>query len=273
MRKLFVAIGIVSIVGFFNPTFALAQSNAFVSVAALHTQIGQLMQQAMQIRNSIKQMAFAQPVQATSFVNDVAGVSFASNMSGKQKQVALQVGHWKVEEAPWELRGLDPHRQSSGGGYMEWEVGLRIAEKTKKLLEKQGIAVTILSAILPSTYKADVFVSIHADQNPNAPWMSGFKIASSVFDQSGKARRLSQLMAQEYRIATGLDQERYIPSSMPYYYAFNHEKFIYAVHPKTPAVIIETGYLPNPRDRAVIVTNPHMPAAGIAQGILKFFAE
>ena len=67
--------------------------------------------------------------------------------------------------------------------------------------------------------------------------------------------------------------ESYIPSSMPYYYAFNSSKFLYAVHPATPAAIIETGYLPNPRDRAVILTNPHMAAQGIAQGILKFLKE
>jgi hypothetical protein len=258
--KFFVSIILLGTIGFINPTLALAQSQASVDVYSLRVQIAKIMQQALAARERIKQMAYEQPVQAT-----LASVG--------QKHVALQVGHWKLEEAPWELRGLDPKRQARSAGYMEWQVGLRIAQEVEKILTKEGIAVTILPAILPSTYKADVFVSIHADQNPSAPWLSGFKIAPSIFDQSGKARKLSEAIATEYTISSGLDQETYIPDSMPYYYAFNHDKFIFAVHPATPAVIIETGYLPNPRDRAVIATSPHMPATGIANGVLKFFAE
>jgi len=257
--KKYIVLFALGIVGFSNPTFALAQSKT-VDVYALRVQVARIMEQALAVRERIKQMAYESPVQATL-------------ASTGQKQVALQVGHWKLEDAPWELRGLDPHRQARGGGYEEWQVNLRIAEETKKLLEQQGIGVTILPAILPSTYKADVFVSIHADQNPGAPWLSGFKLAPSAYDASGKAKLLSELVTKEYQAATGLSAQGYIPSSMTHYYAFNIEKFIYAVHPKTPAVIIETGYLPNPRDRAVIVTNPQMSAAGIANGIVKFFAE
>ena len=205
-------------------------------------------------------MVFKQPAQATVLI---AG----------QKQLALQVGHWKMENVPWELRALDPHRQATGGGKMEWEINLVIAQETAKILEAQGIGVTILSSILPSIYKADVFVAIHADQNPSLPSASGFKVASSAYDQSGKAKRLAQLLRQEYVKITWLPQETYIPSSMPYYYAFNSNKFLYAVHPQTPAAIIETGYLSNPRDRAIILTNPDMAAEGIANAILKFFKE
>jgi hypothetical protein len=261
VKSFVLSILVIGVMGL-SPSFAYGQA---VDMGSLRVQIEQLMEQALAIRGHIKQMAFEQPFQAMSLASDVAGQ--------RKKQVALQVGHWKVEEAPWELRNLDPHRQSKGAGYMEWEISLRIAQETKKILEEQGIAVTILPAILPSTYKADVFVAIHADQNPAAPWLSGFKVAPSAFDQSGKAKLLSDIMIQEYRAATWLNQETYIPSSMPYYYAFNHEKFIYAVHPTTPAVIIETGYLPNPRDRAILLSNPHMAAAGIANGVIKFFKE
>jgi N-acetylmuramoyl-L-alanine amidase len=156
---------------------------------------------------------------------------------------------------------------------MEWEVSLKIAQETAKLLEQEGIGVTLLPAILPSIYKADVFVSIHADQNPSMPWMSGFTVASSFYDESGKAERLASLLAEEYRKATWLDQQSYVSPAMRHYYAFNAGRFLYAVHPTTPAVIIETGYLPNPRDRAIIVTNPQMAAKGIAEAILRFFQE
>lgn len=252
--KLLVYIGIIGGM-WLQPTTAAA-----ADVATLKAQADQVFQQALIVREALHRLALAQPVQATG--------AFAG-----QKQVALQVGHWKMEEVPWDLQYLDPHRQAQGAGKMEWEINLAIAKETAKLLEARGIGVTILPAILPSIYKADVFVAIHADQNPNLPWKSGFKVAASAFDQSGKAKRLAQLLKEEYREATWLDVETYIPSSMPHYYAFNSSRFLYAIHPHTPAAIIETGYLPNPRDRAIIFTNPQMAAQGIAQGILRFLQE
>jgi len=254
IRIFLFVLGIVAIVGL-QPAFVLA-----ADAVDLRTQIQEVMEKVLAVREQVRKLAFENPTRSLS---TVVG----------QPQVALQVGHWKIEEAPWELRALDPGRQAQGGGKMEWEIGLAIAQETAKLLEAEGIGVTILPAILPSIYKADVFVSIHADQNPNLPYASGFKVAASAFDQSGKAQRLAQLLKEEYRKATWLNIESYIPKAMPYYYAFNSEKFLYAVHPTTPAVIIETGYLPNPRDRAIILSNPQMAAQGIAQGIIKFLQE
>ena len=250
----FFVLGIMAIVGL-RPSFTLA-----VDEAGLRTQIQEVMEKALAVREQVRKLAFENPVRSTS-------AEFG------QPQVALQVGHWKIEEAPWELRALDPSRQAQGGGKMEWEIGLAIAQETAKLLEAEGIGVVVLPAILPSIYQADVFVSIHADQNPNLPNASGFKVAASAFDQSGRARRLAQLLKEEYRKATWLNIDSYIPKSMPYYYAFNSSKFLYAVHPTTPAAIIETGYLPNPRDRAIILSNPQMAAQGIVQGIIKFLQE
>jgi hypothetical protein len=223
-------------------------------------QVGDIFQKVLLLQQQLREFAFTQPVRAS--------LTFP-----EQKQVALQVGHWKLEDVIWELRNLDPHRQAQGGGWMEWQVNLAIAKEAQKLLEAEGVGVTLLPAILPGVYKADAFVAIHADQNPSMPWASGFKVASSAFDESKKASRLAQLMREEYRQATWLDQETYIPLSMPYYYAFNSEKFLHVVHPDTPAIIIETGYLPNPRDRAIITTNPQMAAAGIANAVLKFLEE
>ena len=100
MRRSFITILLVGVVGL-SPSFAFANSTA-----DLRAQIEELMRQALAIREQIRQMAFAQPVQAT------------FTLAG-QKQVALQVGHWKMENVPWELRALNPHRQATGGGKME----------------------------------------------------------------------------------------------------------------------------------------------------------
>jgi hypothetical protein len=226
---------------------------------SLLAQASALMEQALAIREKVKVLAYESAVKPLA-VSD-------------EPQVILQVGHWKMGEVPWELRGLHGSQQSQGGGKIEWEINLAIAEETKKLLEAEGIGVTLVPAIFPTVLAADAFVSIHADQNPSLPFASGFTVASSAYDQSGKAGRLAQLLGEEYRQATWLDQQRYIPGSMRQYYAFNSTKFMYAIHPDTPSAIIETGYLPNPRDRAIILTNPQMAAQGIARGITKFLKE
>ena len=69
-------------------------------VGDLRLRVNEAMRQALAIREQVRRMGLAAPVEAS-----VAVVG--------QKQVALQVGHWKIEEAPWELRNLDPHRQTS----------------------------------------------------------------------------------------------------------------------------------------------------------------
>lgn len=54
------------------------------------------------------------------------------------------------------------------------------------------------------------------------------------------------------------------------YYAFNWYRYDHAIHPMTPAVIVETGFLTNAADRALIVDDPGRVAQGITKGILKF---
>lgn len=57
---------------------------------------------------------------------------------------------------------------------------------------------------------------------------------------------------------------------MTAYYAFNWPRYEHAVHPYTPSVIVETGFMTNSEDRALLVNNPELPATGIANGILAF---
>jgi hypothetical protein len=59
---------------------------------------------------------------------------------------------------------------------------------------------------------------------------------------------------------------------MTAYYAFNWPRYEHAIHPFTPAAIVETGFLTSAVDRAIIVAAPERAAAGIADGVLAFLA-
>lgn len=187
-------------------------------------------------------------------------------------RVGLQAGHWKNDELPEELERLRGNTGSSGGGKSEWEVNLQIANLTAELLRGKGIAVDILPATVPERYWADAFVAIHADGNLS-PAQSGFKIASPRRDYSGQSENLVQALYAAYAPATGLGQDGNISRNMRGYYAFSWRRFTHAIHPMTPAAIIETGFLTSPADRRVIVSTPQKSAQGISDGISNFLKQ
>lgn len=184
-------------------------------------------------------------------------------------KVALQVGHWFAEQAPDEQENLRKNSGATAAGYAERDVNLDIAERTKLLLEAEGIVVDLLPVTIPPNYWADVFVSIHADGNANSA-ISGYKIAAPRRDITGKAESLVTLLQEEYEKATSLVRDPNITSNMRGYYAFNWRRYDHSIHPMTVAAIVETGFISSPADRNIIVKNPDKAAQGIANAIFRF---
>lgn len=195
------------------------------------------------------------------------------NRNAEPLRVGIQVGHWKNSEVPEELDGLKRNGGgASGGGKTEVDTVLVIARKVQVLLESKGVVVDLIPATVPPDYLADAFVSIHADGNAN-PSVSGFKIASPQRDFSGKSLSLVEELNSAYAKETKLAQDSNITRRMSGYYAFNWRRYVHTVHPMTPAVIVETGFMTSPTDRTVIVTNPDKSARGIANGIINFLQK
>ncbi len=184
-------------------------------------------------------------------------------------RVGLQAGHWRAAEAPDELRGLRNNGGSSGGGKAEWEVNLEIAHLTRALLEEAGYAVDILPATVPEAYRADVFISIHADGH-NDSSVRGFRVGSPRRDATRRASEFAEVLAEAYGEATGLRHLPVATRRMRGYYAFRYTRYLHAIHPSTVGVIIETGFLTSPRDREVIVSDQGRAARGIFDGVTRF---
>lgn len=184
-------------------------------------------------------------------------------------KVALQIGHEDVANHPQELHDL---RWNTGGyadGVQEVEVNRQVVARLERRLLALGVEVDILPATPPVGYRADLFISVHADSVRN-PSRRGYK--SAHFDPPRNAlepilrRHLDEAYLQASRLA---DDSINVSPTMREFYAFNHHKYRHSVHPDTPAVIVEMGYISNANDRAYLAKASE-PADALFQGIVSY---
>ena len=145
-------------------------------------------------------------------------------------------------------------------------MNLEIARRTALLLEGTGYEVEILPTTVPPGYWADLFIAIHADGH-TSPATSGYRAAAPRRDATGRASEFVSLLERSYGEATGLPRYPTITRRMTGYYAFNSRRYQHALHPMTTGVILETGFLTSPRDRAIIAGSPDRAARGIADAV------
>ncbi len=184
-------------------------------------------------------------------------------------RVGVQIGHYENNTVPPELTGLLGNTGATWGALTEADINAPIVDGIIRYLEAEGVTVDRLPATVPPGYLADAFISVHADGNPN-PSVNGFKIAGPRRDYSGRSAALVTALTQTYGAASGLVYDDNVTRRMTAYYAFNWPRYEHAVHPQTPAAIVETGFLTSAVDRAVIVSDPDRVARGIAEGIIQF---
>ena len=144
-------------------------------------------------------------------------------------------------------------------GLTEAQVNRTIAEAVAKELTKRGARVDLLDEFdnRLRAYRADAFVSIHADSCQVN--LSGYKVAS-LDGGSDASARLADCLWREYETATSLPRHpNTVSDDMSRYHAFRE------IAIDTPAAIIETGFLK--ADRELLTQHPERAAAGIVAGI------
>jgi hypothetical protein len=187
-------------------------------------------------------------------------------------RVGLQIGHLEVSNHPEELANLRYSTGASVGGVNEVDVNFVVAQTLRDMLVNEGITVDVLPATVPPDYKADVFVSLHADSSED-PERRGYKSAVFRYERNNNDTLLKQHLDQNYFYFSGLaDDDDNVSGSMLEYYAFNHGRFKHAVHPSTPAIIVEMGYLSNSEDLE-FMRDPINPAYALKIGILSYLRE
>src|SRR2546428_12196172 len=140
------------------------------------------------------------------------------------RKVGIQVGHWKLVEAPDELTRLVVQTGTTWNGVKEVDVNLDVAQRVAMLLRAKGVAVDIFGATVPAGYVADAFIALHADGDGTGE-NGGFKMAHNA-RRGPFEDRLLQTVPEEYAKATTMDYDGlHVTRSMLGYFVYNWSRY------------------------------------------------
>lgn len=207
-------------------------------------------------------------------VTSPSGRSATTASAAPRVNVAIQAGHWKAAELPEPLARLRTSTGANGGGRNEAQVTLDIAQRVATLLRAKGLTVEVLPATVPTGYKADLFISLHADGSASTA-ARGYKVSTRW---RSEVAALDALLVQSvdtgYAKVTGMPQNGSITRAMRGYYAYStYRGEEYRLGATTPAAILEMGFMSNAADRAVMFNKPDLVARGVVAGVDNYYAQ
>jgi N-acetylmuramoyl-L-alanine amidase len=151
-------------------------------------------------------------------------------------------------------------------GLTENEINYSVASRVVEELHRQGYVADLLDEFDPrlQDYRASALISIHANTCQDfGELVTGYMVAQQeARPEGGEDSRLRECVAQHYGAASGLDRRLNLTHDMTDYYVFR------AIHPQTPGVILELGFML--ADRDLLVNRPDAMAEGVLNGILCF---
>jgi N-acetylmuramoyl-L-alanine amidase len=227
----------------------------------------------------------------------------------KKRIVVIDPGHGgKDPGAVWPINSRHPEIKEKD---ITLSIALKVRRILKEypnieviMTRTRDVYVPLLKrAEIAAKSCADAFVSIHADSMPNFPQWSGvtvFKASPSLF---AKAQTVAKKVAQKVRLCndvmcwsispllinmattvTFVESARLAKAIVDSLKAHVNEDLVNGIRdmrrnilvlktPGRPAVLIESGFLTNPKDRRRLVQNWYQEeiAKGIARGIVRYF--
>ncbi len=187
-------------------------------------------------------------------------------------RIGLQVGHLDAAAMPAELSKLRTSTGATAGGLEEVDVNHAVVRALASRLRRDGFKVDVFDATVPPRYRADLVLAVHADASPD-PSREGYKSAHFLPLRNRRDPLLKLDIDRAMLTGTPLgDDDRNVSLDMLKYYAFNARRFRHALAPGTPALIVELGYLTNPRDRAYL-ERPQRAAQVLADGVVSYLHD
>ena len=169
----------------------------------------------------------------------------------------------------------NPNAGAEGQGYREQDLVYEIGVRTAAILRANGQQVR-LSRPTPGTqlgnsntsslaarvsdanaWGADYFVSLHANASEIT---SASGSEAFVYSETSPAFVLAEEILEQLSMATGLaDRGVSVRTNL---YVLRRTRM--------PAVLVELGFITNPRDAALMANQPQLFAEGVANGILAY---
>ena len=191
---------------------------------------------------------------------------------GGPVRVGIQIGHDNVAAHPDELAQLRFNTGGHANGIDEVEINRAVAAALRAQLRAYGITVDLLRATPPEGYYADLVISLHADSVLD-PTRRGYKSAYFDPERNPLEPLLKTYIDDAYLAFSGFPHDfGNTTQNMHRYYAFNARRYRHSVHPGTPSLIVEMGYLSSEVDMAFL-SQPERPAAALKEGIIAFLRE
>ena len=186
-------------------------------------------------------------------------------------RIGIQPGHWRIDELPDELARLRTSTGAAYGSLTELDLNLAVSRLLADRLNAEGFAAELVPAGIPAGYRADLFVSVHADR-ADQPNRRGWKL-SPPWRPSRRSRELAAAFAASFR-ESGLPEDFHgITANMRGYFGFSWWRFANALSPYTPAVLVEMGFMGNAEDRTRMRDRPGFYADIMLRGIKTFLGE
>ena len=184
--------------------------------------------------------------------------------------VAIQPGHWKIDELPDE----QAHRRGSTGAVYgsvrEADINRAVTDALIPKLEGEGWKIVLVPATVPPGLRADAFISIHADGG-NGSSRRGWKLAPS-WRPSQAARKPAAALNSSFAAEPELLEDKDgVTIFMRGYFGFNYRRYRHAASPYTPSVLVELGFVSNSRDRELMTSRPDYYASLIYRGLKSYF--
>jgi N-acetylmuramoyl-L-alanine amidase len=185
-------------------------------------------------------------------------------------RIGVQPGHWRIDELPDELARLRTSTGAVYGSLRELDINLAVSVRLVDRLMRSGFQAELVPAAIPAGYRADVFISVHADR-ADQPDRRGWKL-SAPWRPSPASTRLAEDFSRAFR-ESGLPEDRGgVTANMRGYFGFSWWRYQQVISPYTPAVLVEMGFMGNASDRARMRDDPDF-YAGILFKAVQYYLE
>jgi N-acetylmuramoyl-L-alanine amidase len=186
-------------------------------------------------------------------------------------RIGIQPGHWRIDELPANLARLRTSTGAAFGSLRELDLNMAVSRLLVDSLNAAGYQAELVPAAIPPGYRADLFVSVHADR-ADRPDRQGWKL-SPPWRPSRRSTELAEAFSVAFR-ASGLPQDHNgITANMRGYFGFSWWRYDNVMSPYTPAVLVEMGFMGNAEDRARMRDRPEFYADIMLRGIELYLAD